>query len=238
MMIVTFFIPFILQGAMATRHFILVDFGIALLIVGLLSYGGNSRRIHWLMIIAVGICILLNQGLYANWVTSGNIQEDISRYIQDNSAEIANKEWIYFDVQSFFAEKPNHVANPFTGLIKGLLFSETGSRLSATEVGVNNGGQGGTSIAMVYSPYYNSPCLDRWALEGMLQKYLPSFRSDQLIYGNDGNIPEKVTDDRIIFRDMYSGGIQRVVLRADCAIISYASIYGDTERSVASEHPP
>jgi len=238
MMIVTFFIPFILQGAMATRHFILVDFGIALLIVGLLSYGGNSRRIHWLMIIAVGICILLNQGLYANWVTSGNIQEDISRYIQDNSAEIANKEWIYFDVQSFFTEKPNQVVNPFTGLIKGLLFSETGSRHSATEVGVNNGGQGGTSIAMVYSPYYNSPCLDRWALEGMLQKYLPSFRSDQLIYGNDGNIPEKVTEDHIIFRDMYSGGIQRVVLKSDCAIISYASIYGDTERSVASEQPP
>ena len=91
---------------------------------------------------------------------------------------------------------------------------------------------------MVYSPYYNSPCLDRWALEGMLQKYLPSFRSDQLIYGDYGNIPEKVTEYHIIVRDMYAGGVQREVLKSDCAIISYASIYGDTERSVASEHPP
>jgi hypothetical protein len=235
MMIVTFFVPFILQGAMATRHFILVDFGIALLIVGLLSYGGNSWRIHWLMIITVGICILLNQGLYANWVTSGNIQEDVSHYIQQHSEEIGNKKWVYFDVQSFITEKPNRVENPFTGLIKSWLFSDTRPPRPATEMGVGTTGQGGTGLALVYSPYYNSPCLDRWALEGMLQKYLPTFRSDHLIYGNDGNVPERVTDDRIIFRDMYAGGAQRVVWKSDCSIISYASIYGDTDRSIASQ---
>jgi len=233
-MVMIFLIPFILKGSMSTRHFILIDLGIALFIAGLLSYAGPSKRIHWVLIAVVGICILLNLGLYVNWVISGNIQEDVSQYIEQNSDQIANHKWVYFDAQSFMKGKPNHVANPFTRWIKGQWFRGNES-LTSTQGDSSTENQGNEDITVVYSPYYNSPCLDRWALVSMIQKYVPSFRSDQLIYGNEENIPEAVTEDRIIFRDINAGDIRREVLKSDCSTISYESIYGVNVSSFKSE---
>ena len=71
----TFSSPFILRGgllsgSLPTRSFEFIDIGIAFLLVFIVTYISRPHLMKILVLIFIGTCIFLCQGLYMNWVIS------------------------------------------------------------------------------------------------------------------------------------------------------------------------
>ena len=84
-----------------------------------------------------------------------------------------------------------------------------------------------------YTPYFNSPCLERWALECMINNNLNSNWSKILIYGDYGYVLIEDKDNYIMYQyhphkqlhPNQSKGEIFIINKSECYEIDYHKVY-------------
>ena len=197
-MIFVFLVPYIMRGGIVveTRSFYLMDTGIALLLVCILMLLKRFLNIKVLAILIIILGIFVNQGLYYNWVVSGDILEKIDKFIGENKDELLKYDYVYFNTKSFTDHMPNGYEMetlPYYSTFKGVRYQLFGS---PPKLDPNRQYDNG------YNQYYNAWALHRWALTSMISERKKT--NYTLIYGNYyiyGTVPIDVTEDTIIYKN-------------------------------------
>jgi hypothetical protein len=170
-----FSIPLVIYQKVDTRWFVYIDIGVALLLAFLASYLPRKRWANALVFLFVGACILLSQGLYQNWVVSGDIQESIYRYSSVHADEMKGYTTIYFNTTSFMENIETTPAHPLT-----LTFVELYHRTVKSSL------EGQLSVRRIYEytfgNYYNAKLLGSGALGAMLNRSLRPDDRRVLVY--------------------------------------------------------
>ncbi len=220
LMIIVFIAPYIIRGGMVveTRAFYLLDIGITLLLVCVLMLLRKYLNIKILTMLLIVLGIFVNQGLYYNWVVSGNIQEKIDNFIEENKDELLKYDYVYFNTRSFTEHMPNKYemeSLPFYSTFKGIRYQLFGS---PPELISNRQYDNG------YGQYYNAWALHRWSLESMISERKKT--NYTLIYGNYyyyGTVPIDVTKDTITYKNQETGP-NFTVSRDKVFEINYSSV--------------
>ncbi len=107
LMVAVLVVPHVMQGTMDTRHMVLVDIAFAMLIVLLAGVAVRSGMGKLPLAALFVVSLLICQGLYVNWVVSGDIQEHVYQYISKNAGEIGQYDYVYFNATSFADNRQN-----------------------------------------------------------------------------------------------------------------------------------
>lgn len=235
--VATFALPYIirgglLSGSLPTRSFEFIDIGIAfILAMVVLGISMNSRYKKILILAGIGICIILCQGLYANWVVSGEIQNNVYNYIGNHASEIESHDYVYFNTSSFIQNKPNVIDESLFYPIAKIYFVYIRHDPQAFEARVESQQQkmAGTFSSNEYDRYYNAKGLDNYALLAMLSVKVGSkFNSDNygnLIYGKNNNVPIQINASTITFQQPYPGGSNMTINRSSVFEIRYEDVF-------------
>ncbi len=227
--IFVFWVPFIIAGYqyLPTRAFYLCDIGIALLLVCVLIFFQRHINIILPVILIIGLGIFVNQGLFYNWVVSGDNLEKIDNYIKGNSEELVKYDYIYFNTKSFTNSLPVQIKwadlSVYTifQLFKKELFGSQSLASSLSPPKINTNSQ----YDQGYTTYYNSMGLSSGALYSMLNKHTEYKTTFTVIYGarGDVSVPLTVTKDTITFKAP-NGNIS-TVNRGNTFEIDYNSVF-------------
>ena len=87
-----------LNGYIAGRYLVFIDFFVCLPGVVILIKCAGKRTIGYGIFFVIVFCLLINQGLYFNWVVSGNIQQSFHEAVQKNSENIGQYEFVYVNI--------------------------------------------------------------------------------------------------------------------------------------------
>jgi hypothetical protein len=221
LMIVTFLAPYIVAkwNYLPTRGFYLCDIGIALLLVCILMVSGRYFNIKILAALIIVMGIFVNQGLYYNWVVSGDILEKIDHFIQGNSDELIKYDYIYFNTTSFNDIKPKIFIKriPYHPIFSEI---QTGSIPPPVLTSDRRYDYG-------FASYYNAQALPRTALEVMINEHKKGYYT--LIYGHTPTsqrnepVPIAVTNNTITYERQDEGTIA-TVSRNKVFEINYSSV--------------
>lgn len=222
----------LLSGSLPTRSFEFIDIGIALILtIMVLGCPLKSQHQKILVLITIGICVFLCQGLYINWVISGDIQDDVYHYIGEHMEVIQPNDYIYFNTSSFVQNRPNAIDESIFYPIAKIYFQyirndpESLDRRIQLLKQKNNG----SLIDNEYDRYFNAKCLDNYALASMLSAKNKKFDNRNyekyLIYGKSINVPLKVTNEYIIFQQPFPGGQNITIARSRIYEINYDDVY-------------
>jgi len=201
LLIITFMGPYIIRGGLGvvTREYYLIDIGLSLLIVCMLMTLKNKSKVKILIICLVGFGIIINQGLFFNWVVSGDIQNNINKYIEENSEDLSKYEYVYFNTTSYKENKENNCETLYI-IVNSFFRKHMGRSLGIIDKR--------TPYEIAYYNYFNAKCLDKWALQAMIDG---NTRSEiTLIYGDYGTIPVNVTNYNITYKNLDDGGIYTI----------------------------
>lgn len=231
-----FAFPFILRGgllsgSLPTRSFEFIDIGIAFLLTFIVGYLSKPHLKKILVLIFIGTCIFLCQGLFMNWVVSGDIQEDVYHFIGEHSNEINSYDYVYFNNPSFVLNKPNAIDESAFYPVAKIYFQYIRNDPQALEHRITAQKQksSGSTIDNEYDRYFNAKGLDNYALADMLSLKVDKFKngnySNYLIYGKANNVPLEVTDEYIIFQSPYPGGQNITVEKSQVYEINYDKVY-------------
>ena len=232
-----FAFPFILRGgllsgSLPTRSFVFIDIGIAFLLTFIVGYLSKPHLKKILVLIFIGTCIFLCQGLCMNWVISGDIQEDIYHFIGEHSNEIKSYDYVYFNTPSFVLNKPNAIDESVFYPVAKIYFQYIHNDPQALEQRIQAQKQklSGSIADNEYDRYFNAKGLDNYVLGSMLSvkvnKYNdPKLIYDKLIYGKANNVPLEVTNEYIIFQSPYPGGQNVTVEKSQTYEINYDKVY-------------
>jgi len=222
----SFTLPYVLRGAIETRGFVFIDIGLALLIVPALLRLPDRSGLHIGLTIIIVASIIICQGLYVNWVMAGNIQRDIDRYIGNNAEKIEQFDYVYLNTTSFAMHRPYKVERDILGPLKDLYYRG----LWQDPFKEGDKVQGRISPLScwncTYSPYYNVPGLDTWALSSMMRGNLGIPHVPLLLYGQDSVQPVGITDVTITYENISSGGPAITVEKSRIFEIQYCQISG------------
>jgi hypothetical protein len=200
-LIITFVGPYTIRGglSMATREYYLTDIGLSLLIVCILMLIKNKPMVKILTVCLVGFGIIINQGLFFNWVISGDIQNNINNYIEENNKELSKYDYVYFNTTSYKENKENNCETLYKA-INNFCKKHIGFSLGIINERI--------SYEIAYDTYFNAKCLDKWALQAMIDGNTHS--DTTLIYGNYGTVLVNVTNDNITYKDFDDGNIYTI----------------------------
>ncbi|MFA4955742.1 MAG: hypothetical protein WC556_02060 [Candidatus Methanoperedens sp.] len=161
------YIPMAIRGYLATRHVLFIDIFISLLLAIFIGFIAKKRMFVFLMYIIIIFCVIVNQGLYINWITSGAIQESVNHSIFDNSNKLNQYNYIYINATDLSKTKPNSVIYALSNKDE-MMRSQEKDR--------------------IYSPYIHSPGLEPGAVISMIEAANINLSKTTLIYGNyEGN---------------------------------------------------
>ncbi|WP_198324429.1 hypothetical protein [Methanoregula boonei] len=153
------------NGFVESRYLIFVDFFLLLAFVLLLISLIQKNMAIFAVIFM--LCLLVNQGLYVNWVISGNIQDSVNKDLAAHSGEIMGKPYFYVNASDFSRVRPDIIFTVGPG------FSLHRNQFSY----------------QIYDPYLNSQGLSQSALVFMLTYGAHiNLTSTKLIYGTTGNV--------------------------------------------------
>lgn len=231
--IAAFAFPYILRGgllsgSLPTRSFEFIDIGVALLLTFIIIYLPKPRLTKILILVFIGICIFVCQGLFMNWVVSGDIQEEVYRFIGEHSDEIKSYDYLYFNTPSFVINKPNAINESVFYPVAKLYFQyirkdphTLENRISAQtqQLKYNN----------EYDRYYNAKGLDNYALASMLSTKIDKFDdrnySHYLIYGKTLNVPVEITQNFIVFQQQFPNGQNITIEKSRIYEINHDKVY-------------
>jgi len=230
-----FSFPFILRGgllsgSLPTRSFEFIDIGIAFLLVFLVANISKPRLMKVLVLVFIGICIFLCQGLYMNWVISGDIQNDVYHYIEDHAGEIQSFDYVYFNTTSYVVNRPNAIDESIFYPVAKIYYLYIRHDTQALEQRIQMQTQRTNDLKTIneYDRYYNAKGLDNYALASMLavktEKFNDDDYSDYLIYGKSSNVPVEVTRDYIIIQSI-PGAENITINRSRIYEIDYDMVY-------------
>lgn len=221
----------LLSGSLPTRSFEFIDIGIAFLLVFTITYIAKPPVAKIIVLLLVGIGIFLCQGLFMNWVVSGNIQDDVYKYIGKNADEISTYDYVYFNTTSYVQKKPNTFDESVFYPIAKLYYQYIRHDPRALEqrIIVQQQKLSGSTLSNEYDRYFNAKCLDHYVLAGMLSLKIDKFDkenfSQYLIYGNTNNVPVSVTNKSMIIQQPYPDGENITVERSRIFEINYRAVY-------------
>jgi hypothetical protein len=96
--IVFSFLLICINGATASRYMIFIDiFACLILVVIALRYIRKPIVVNALFFLMV-FCLLINQGLFFNYVASHNIQQSVNDAIYENAGNISQYNMVFFDI--------------------------------------------------------------------------------------------------------------------------------------------
>jgi hypothetical protein len=196
----------VLRGGIETRGFIFIDIGLALLIVPALLRLPDRSGLHIGLTVIIAASIIICQGLYVNWVMAGDIQNDINRYIGNNAEEIEQFDYVFFNTTSFAMYRPYKVERDILDPLKDLYHRAIWQREVKQEDRLLQGISPSSCWNCTYSPYYNAPGLDLWALSSMMSGNLDPSHIPLLLYGDYSLHPVGITRDSITYEDKAGGG--------------------------------
>ncbi|WP_292347090.1 MULTISPECIES: hypothetical protein [unclassified Methanoregula] len=107
--IILSFLLISLNGFIAGRYLVFIDFFVCLLGVLILIKCAGKRSIAYGLFFIIVFCLLINQGLYFNWVVSGNIQQSFHEAVQKNSEKISQYEFVYVNITDLGVVKGNYL---------------------------------------------------------------------------------------------------------------------------------
>lgn len=225
----------LLSGALPTRSFEFVDIGIALLLtlVILLSFS-NPRYQKILILIMIGTGMLICQGLYMNWVVSGDIQDATYRFIEEHSADIQTYDYIYLNTPSFVRNRPNAIDESVFYPVAKLyfLYIRNDIRALETRMDAQNQKMSGSVMDNEYDRYFNAKCLDNYALIAMISAETgnrsSTWSEQTVIYGKKTNVPLEINKNTLTFQQPYPGGENRTVNRSSVFEINYEKVFRST----------
>lgn len=227
-----FAFPFILRGgllsgSLPTRSFVFIDIGIAFLLTFIVGYLSKPHLKKILVLIFIGTCIFLCQGLCMNWVISGDIQEDVYHFIGEHSNEIKSYDYVYFNTPSFVFNKPNAIDESVFHPVAKIYFQYIRNDPQALEQRIQAQKQksSGSITNNEYDRYFNAKGLDNYVLGSMLSEKVEKFNAENLIYGKANNVPLEVTNEYIIFQSPYPGGQNVRVEKSRVYEINYDKVY-------------
>ncbi len=225
-------IPIILTtGGTATRGYVLMDIFIACLIVYFCARLCSARHSRILLLAGIFCSLLICQGLYCNWVTSGEITDKIAGYFSAHSDELNEYPYVYFNSTDFMVNAPNGLLSAyhptredlfrFRRDVLGNKFDDLIGKLGTEDV-MNR-------IDSGYVQYYNAKCLDQWAFSGMLNKC--DLSNITLIYGGNwfGNFPTYIGANEIRYQrydDYHPTGPEMTIPRSQVFEINYSRVFG------------
>lgn len=220
-------LPFILNsGGTPTRGYIFLD----LFIAGIGAYtlvrfiGRKAGKIIFFFLFLTSL--LICQGLYMNWVVSGEISDAVADYICEHQGEIKMYQFVYLNSTSFTKNKPNSLSTAFHPTREDLfrlkrdIFPDMHNEL------IQKFGKEDSlsTLDSGYEQYFNAKCLDSWALLAMMN--ICNLEDKTLIYGGNwfGNFPVAINNTTLMYQqyqdNVPSGPIQ-IVNRSDIFEISY-----------------
>jgi hypothetical protein len=231
-----FAFPFILRGgllsgSLPTRSFEFIDIGIAFLLVFIVAYLSKPQILKILLLIFIGTCIFLCQGLCMNWVISGNIQDDVYQYIGEHSDEIQTYDYVYFNTSSYIINQPNAIDESVFYPIAKIYYQYIRHDPQALEQRIKAQQQksSGLTVNNEYDRYFNAKGLDNYALASMLsvktEKFDDKNYTNYLIYGKTTNVPLEVTNNYIVFQQPFPGGQNITVEKSRVYEINYDKVY-------------
>lgn len=216
LMILVFSAPYLMRFVLSaqTREYYFIDIGIALLIVCVLMAFTKQVKTGIFVIVIIGLGLFVSQGLYFNWVVSGNLLGKIDTYIGENTDELFKYDYIYFNTRSFTENMPNGIK------YENVPFYSTVLEMKNKLLGRPPLSKSDTQYDYGYNFYYNARALEPWALSAMLGKGREI--NSTLIYGNyPGTPPIDVTKDTITYK---SGDSIFNVSRDKVFEINYSSV--------------
>lgn len=106
------YIPITIRGYIGSRHVIFIDIFISLILAILINLiatmsFAKKYNLKYLKYIVIFLFLIVNQGLYINWITSGMIQESVNHSIIDNSNQLTQYSCIYINATDLSNTKPN-----------------------------------------------------------------------------------------------------------------------------------
>jgi len=225
-------VPIILTtGGTPTRGYVLIDIFVACLMAYLCIRLCSARHSRIIMLAGIFCSLLICQGLYCNWVASGELTDSIAVYICSHSDKISKYPYVYFNSTDFVVNAPNGLSSAyhptredlfrFNRDVLGSRFDEWISKIGREDV-MNR-------IDSGYVQYYNAKCLNQWALGAMLRKC--GILNSTLIYGGDwfGNFPTSIGKVEIKYQqydDYHPTGPEMTVPRSQVFEINYSQVFG------------
>ena len=231
-LITVFEVPLLLHGnyffSGGSRLYYLVDIGISLFFVSGFLFLLKSDKKKFLFLFIIGFCLIINQGLYYNWVISGNIQHNVQTYIEENKIEISDYDFLYFNSDSFFEKCPNYFVVSDFPYVENVV-RITSKLLKPFQINVHK------YVELIspkspdihgYARYYNAKCMDTWALTAILDEYAPN-SNRTVFYINSPEMYYIISHEKdtpISFFDKKTGNYN-MVKRENLFEINYSSVF-------------
>jgi len=181
------------HGIVQPRYLLFIDFFAILLLVILILPLVTNRKFVPALIVIITVCLLINQGLYVNWIVDGEIQDSVNKAIFSHADEISDDQYFFINSSDLFRSKPNYAFN--IGPNYSLIFNQNSNE--------------------VYYPYLNSVGLARWAVLAMMRGAKINESSTTLIYGDDANVFVEEKDGILKYKEAYSGKYF-LINKSDC----------------------
>lgn len=223
----TFALPFILNsGGTPTRGYIFLDFFIAGIgaytLVRLIGKRAGKILFFFLFLTSLMIC----QGLYMNWVVSGEISDAVADYISEHEGEIKAYQFVYLNSTSFTANKPNSLSTAYHPTREDLFRLKRDIFPDMHDELIQKFGKEDSlsTLDSGYEQYFNAKCLDIWALSAMMN--ICKLEDKILIYGGNwfGNFPVAINNTTLMYQQYHdnapSGPLQ-IVNRSEVFEIPY-----------------
>jgi hypothetical protein len=223
LMILVFWAPYIIKGYqyLPPRAFYLCDIGIALFMVCIILLLKDYRNIKLLAFCIIFVGLFINQGLYYNWVISGDSEEKIDNYIRGNSDKLVKYDYIYFNARSFTDSLP--VKGNWQTASIYWAYIAVKKQLSPPPPSTNI--TLSTQYDRGYISYYNAVAVTGASLNAMIWKHTNYQKMNYtLIYGEPGwvSIPIDVTAKTITYQAL--NGTVSTVSRDKVFEINYTSV--------------
>nr|WP_319538394.1 hypothetical protein [uncultured Methanospirillum sp.] len=229
-------VPIILTtGGTPTRGYVLIDIFVACLIAYLCIRLCTARYSRILLLAGILCSLLISQGLYGNWVASGELSDSVAGYFCSHSDELNEYPYVYFNSTDFVVNAPNGLSSAyhptredlfrFRRDVLGSRFDDMIGKLGQEDV-MNR-------IDSGYVQYYNAKCLDQWTFSGMMNKC--GLSTTTLIYGGNwfGNFPTSIGKDEIRYQrydDYHPTGPEITVPRSQVFEITYSKVFGTGQK--------
>jgi hypothetical protein len=171
------------HGIVRPRYLLFIDFFVILLLIILINPLIKTQKHAVILIAIITMCLLINQGLYTNWVISGEIQDSVNKAIFSHASDISKGDYFFVNSSDLFRNNPNYVFN-------------IGSKFSLI---VNQNSN------QVYYPYLNAEGLAGWSVGAMMRGAQINQTSTTLIYGDEGNVFVSSENGKITYKNSITG---------------------------------
>jgi len=102
------FILIAINGLIASRYMIFIDIFACLVVVVIAIKHVRKPIVVYPLFFIIFFCLLINQGLFFNYVASHNIQQSVNDAIYENAGDIRQYDTIFFDIGSLKLVRGTH----------------------------------------------------------------------------------------------------------------------------------